>query len=402
MEHSFFSCSHLIDGTGGPVQKDCILETEKGRVTKILPRGQALPQGARLWDFSGCTILPALADSHAHLAWTDTADPALRKAMMNAPWEDAKRAIAGNIKLSLDWGVLLARDAGDRYAWALKFWLEEKSGPFVIIPAGKAWHAPDRYGAIIGRPPEPGIPLHEAIRLNSQGLGHVKIVGSGINSLADFGKPSRPQFSLPALAKAVEAARALNLNVTVHANSKEPVRIALEAGAASIEHGFFMGEENLGLLAEKGTAWAPTAVTMAGYARTLPKEDQRLDIARKMLDHQIGQMELARRLGVKICPGTDAGSQGVGHGKALWEEMGLMARAGFKVEEVIAAASRENFNLAGISQAKTLTSQNPADMVVVAQSPKNLLAGLPDIKAVFVGSRPIRPAALAQKEMGPQ
>ncbi|MDI6796997.1 MAG: amidohydrolase family protein, partial [Desulfatibacillaceae bacterium] len=400
MEDSFFLCSYFIDGSGGPVQRDCILASQKGLITRILPKGAALPPKAKIWDFSGCTIVPALADSHVHLAWTDTAEPSLRKAMMNAPWQDAKRVIASNTALSLDWGVVLARDAGDRHAWALKFWLEEKSGPFVIIPAGKAWHAANRYGAIIGRPPDPGVGLHEAIAMHSKNLGHVKIVGSGINSLADFGRQSTPQFPLSVLARAVEAARALNLNVTVHANGQEPVRIALEAGAASIEHGFFMGEENLRRLARLGTAWAPTAVTMAGYARTLPPGDPRVEIAEKMLGHQIGQMEIARKLGVKICPGTDAGSQGVSHGRALWEEMGIMARAGFKVEEVIAAASRENFALAGVSQTKTLAPQNPADMVVVAQSPEKLLAGPPEIKAVFVGGRQIRPAASAQKEMG--
>ena len=396
MEDSFFSCGYLIDGTGGPVQRDCILASQKGLITRILPKGAALPPKAKIWDFSGCTIVPALADSHVHLAWMDAAEPSLRKAMMNAPWQDAKRVIASNTALSLDWGVVLARDAGDRHAWSLKFWLEEECGPFLIIPAGKAWHAPDRYGAIIGRPPEPNVPLHEAIRLNSKNLGHVKIVGSGINSLADFGRQSAPQFSLSALEKAVRAARELNLNVTVHANGKEPVRIALEAGAASIEHGFFMGEQNLGLLAEKGAAWAPTAVTMAGYARTLPKGDKRADIAEKMLAHQIGQMELARRLGVKICPGTDAGSQGVGHGRALWEEMGIMARAGFKVEEVIAAASKDNFALAGIGKTKTLAPKNPADLAVVAQNPESLLADPPEIKALFVGGKPVRPVPVQE------
>lgn len=46
----------------------------------------------------------------------------------------------------------------------------------------------------------------------------------------------------------------------VHANGQEAVRVALEAGRDSIEHGHFMGNDNLSKMAEKGIIWVPTDV----------------------------------------------------------------------------------------------------------------------------------------------
>ncbi|AQV01094.1 hypothetical protein [Desulfococcus multivorans] len=61
----------------------------------------------------------------------------------------------------------------------------------------------------------------------------------------------------------------------VHCNGETPVAIAVEAGCDSVEHGFFMGEENLRRMADMGTVWVPTAVTMKAYARMLPQDAPR-------------------------------------------------------------------------------------------------------------------------------
>jgi imidazolonepropionase-like amidohydrolase len=71
----------------------------------------------------------------------------------------------------------------------------------------------------------------------------------------------------------------------IHANGKAPVAIALDSGCRSIEHGFFMGLENLKKVAEKYISWIPTAVTMQAHARHLKSAGQNADMVRKNLDH---------------------------------------------------------------------------------------------------------------------
>ena len=120
--------------------------------------------------------------------------------------------------------------------------------------AGKAWHKQGRYGSFVGRAVKGGS-LAEEISRESDGIDHVKVIQSGLNSLRDFGKESPPQFHLKALREAVDASSNLGLKTMVHANGKVPVQIALEAGCSSIEHGFFMGKRNLEQMAHKDVFW---------------------------------------------------------------------------------------------------------------------------------------------------
>ncbi|MBW1806343.1 MAG: hypothetical protein JRJ06_08270, partial [Deltaproteobacteria bacterium] len=120
--------------------------------------------------------------------------------------------------------------------------------PVIIRIAGRAWHAPGRYGRLIGRFPEHGESLSQSILRDHKGIDYIKIVQSGLNSLTRFGMESSPQFDQEEL-------------VMVHANGRLPVRSAIEAGCNSIEHGFFMGDENLAMMAEKRIVWVPTVFT---------------------------------------------------------------------------------------------------------------------------------------------
>ncbi len=51
-------------------------------------------------------------------------------------------------------------------------------------------------------------------------------------------------------------------NGSIQSVRKIPVKFAVDAGCDSIEHGFFMGEENLKRMAGRGTFWVPTAHTI--------------------------------------------------------------------------------------------------------------------------------------------
>jgi len=113
--------------------------------------------------------------------------------------------------------------------------------------------------------------LARSIAAGQKQADHVKIVNSGLNSLLNFGKETSPQFPLGDLKKAVLCAHKKGHKVMIHANGRNPVRDAIDSGCDSIEHGFFMGTENLRRLADEQITWVPTAFTMEAYARTLPR-----------------------------------------------------------------------------------------------------------------------------------
>jgi imidazolonepropionase-like amidohydrolase len=180
----------------------------------------------------------------------------------------------------------------------------------------------------------------------------------------------------------VEFARRVNLPVMVHANGRLPVQIAVESGCRSIEHGFFMGRNNLEKLAERQIVWIPTAFTMKAYSDRLFPAGNEAKIAIRNLDHQIGQMMLARKLGVPIALGTDSGSLGVFHGYSAKEELKLFQEAGFSVSEAIQCATLNGARLLGIPNLGSLQPGKRASFTVIDGPPEQLFANLNSLKGL--------------------
>ena len=334
------SCIHagwLIDGTGGPIQKDVLIHIQQHTIQSIEPAPKAAcQQPSSFLDLSEYTLLPSLVDCHVHLFMSGTDDIAARKRQLEAGYDELKAVISEHIARHLSCGVGAVRDGGDGKGLVQQYQQEclgvndggKNRSSVRIRPAitdihvkvaGKAWHQCGRYGKLIGRSPSPGETLAEAIRREAGLPGytrpdHIKVVNSGVNSLLCFGKETLPQFSLEELTQAVGEAGRRQLKVMVHANGKLPVQIAIEAGCHSIEHGFFMGAENLARMRDRQTVWVPTAFTMRAYAAHLAPSSREADTARRNLTHQMDQLRMARELGVPVALGTDAGSLGVHHG----------------------------------------------------------------------------------------
>jgi imidazolonepropionase-like amidohydrolase len=236
--------------------------------------------------------------------------------------------------------------------------------------AGRAWRKAGRYGKLIGRPPDNGHDLALAIAASTERVDHIKIVNSGLNSLKTYGKQTAPQFSTDELRAAVQAAEADDKKVMVHVNGAEPIRRTIAAGCHSIEHGFFMGTDNVKRLADAPIFWVPTAVTMAGYARHAPPGSVEADVVDRNLDHQLEQMRQARELGVKVAVGTDAGTIGVHHGRALREEIALLLSAGFTIPEAVRCATRNGALLMGLNRAGKIAPGFRATLLALPGGPQ--------------------------------
>lgn len=375
----------LIDGSGSPARKDVVAAIRFGRIESIGDAPESGPVPGIL-DCSTCTVIPCLIDAHVHLFMSGEHDPAVREAQLSLDFEHARPVIARHLEASIRHGVVAVRDGGDYGGHALRFRDECLDDmPVVVRAAGRAWRAKGRYGKLIGRPLAAGQTLAEAIALREEKADHVKIVNSGVNSLSQFGRQTLPQFSLEEMQDATGAARRLGLRTMVHANGHLPVGIAIEAGCDSIEHGFFMGRENLALMAERGVFWVPTAFTMKAYGDHLEQGSAQADISKRNLAHQVGQLRLARELGVSIAVGTDAGSLGVHHGASYCEELGIFSDAGFGIEEIVGCATSNGARLLGLEEhIGRLEPGMPATFVVVEGEPSRLIEALRSPKAVVV------------------
>lgn len=402
---SYILAGWLLDGSTGLIREKAVLKTKSHRIVEIRkPTQEDLARGDLL-DLSDCTFLPGLVDAHVHVTLSGSSDPVVRERQLRASYKDAKPVIHKHLYSNLCCGVVAVRDGGDYGSHALRYKREsmyEIGGAPEMKAAGKAWHAPGRYGRLVGRAPYRNCSLARSVVRGQKHAAHVKIINSGLNSLVDFGKETSPQFSREDLTQAVRCAHRMGLKVMVHANGAKPVRDAVESGCDSIEHGFFMGTENLRRLAEKQVTWVPTVFTMKAYARTLPRKRRReRDVARKTLEHQLDQIRQAKKFGVPIALGTDAGSLGVHHGEAVREELRLFLLAGMDLAAAVQCATSGGAALLGLQEgAGRLAPGSPATFLAVRAKPDSLLDRLGSPERVYVKGVPMAPPCSERRSEG--
>ena len=372
----------LIDGTGKPAVKNRIVTIDGSRIQAILVPEDPQPAGMTIVDLSDCTVFPALIDSHVHLVMSGSTEPSIRLEQLTRRYTNRLETIAQHLRQHLACGVIAVRDGGDHNGDTLRYKRDTTVHPPTVVTiasAGRARHAPGRYGKLIGIPVEAGMTLAQSAFGTNTQRDHLKLVNSGLNSLTQFGVETPPQFNDNELATAVAAARRRGQPTMVHANGYLPVKLAVDAGCASIEHGFFMGRENINRMADHGVVWVPTAVTMKAYGDYLKAQGHRSDtsfaeVSLKNLEHQLEQIAIARQLGVTLAVGTDAGSPGVHHGQSLKTELQLFVASGFSVEGAIRCASRNGALLMGLLQRGKIAPGMRADFLAVKASPE----GVPD------------------------
>jgi imidazolonepropionase-like amidohydrolase len=389
----FISPEWLIDGTGAAPKKDVLMGIQGSTIISItestgIEKNNQDHLRPAVLDLTGFTILPCLIDSHVHLAMSGTDNPEIRERQIVSGYAETREQIQHHLQEYFRHGVLAVRDGGDKNGYTLRYRdtvYDPSRFPYIHARfAGKAWHQSGRYGSLIGRVSLKDRTIAESIILEGRSSDLVKVVNSGLNSLREFGKQTLPQFHLREFENLVHAARQIGKRVMVHANGVEPVSISMDAGCDSIEHGFFMGRENLKKMAEKGVVWVPTAVTMKAYAQVMKSEPMFLEGSQRNLDHQLEQIQMARKYGVRTAIGTDAGSPGVDHGKAIIQEMKLFMEAGYPLEEAVMCATSVGAELLGFTKIGQLTQGMNACFLAVPGLPSELPGSLEFIEKICI------------------
>jgi len=248
-----------------------------------------------------------------------------------------------NAKLQLTAGIGVVRDAGDRDAL-----LDEVGLPpaLTVIRTGPAIFKKGCYGSFLGDNRD--LSLIEKISRTPSAF--VKVILTGLVSFDEYGKVGSQQWSLSELTEIVEMAAAVGKKVMVHVNSDKACREAVMAGVHSVEHGYFIGEETLTMMADLGVYWAPTIAAMKNQIADPDKRFSlsQLDIIKRNSQRQLGMIQFAHEAGVKLTIGTDSGSYNVPHGCTFLREMELFVAAGIAKSEVWQIATVNGCELLGL------------------------------------------------------
>lgn len=233
-------------------------------------------------------------------------------------------------------GIFSVRDMGHKSGIGLRA-RAMPQGRVEVRTAGFALFRKGGYGTFLGKAVEGKEEIKRAVKeVSDAGVDFIKVINSGLVSLKGPEHVTEGGFTSGELRMIAEEARGRNLDVSCHANSDKAIRDAVMAGVTSVEHGFFISEETVGIMAKKGISWTPTAFALLTLASFLgPSEKRRIE---EIIDGHLRSIHLAASLGLKLRVGTDSGSRGTRHGESFFEELRLFEKAGLTLPQILSAA----------------------------------------------------------------
>jgi imidazolonepropionase-like amidohydrolase len=355
----------VLDGQGKMLHNTRIV-IEGSKIVAIDPKA-----GPVDYDLRGLTVLPGWIDAHVHITWSFGKNG--KNAGGGTP-QEAAYAAASNAWLTLMAGFTTVQSVGDPTDVPLRDAIAKGT-----LPGPRILTAVD---ALMGRGEQTGTPDEIRAYVRKQ-----KEAGADLIKIFAAGGPSRPAMTLSQeqLNAACDEAKQLGLRTLVHAY-KDAVRAATLAGCTQIEHGVLATDDDLKLMAAKGTYLDPQAglvwenyllnkekfVGTPGYPTTL----EGFAGMEKLIPMYHEFIQRALRIpGLKIVFGTDAlaGS----HGRNAEEFIDRVRDSG--VDPMAAMVSANSLGAEALGMADQIGSIAPglqADIIALDGDP------LKDITAV--------------------
>jgi len=245
--------------------------------------------------------------------------------------------------------ILMLRDGGDNIgATLIAREIAETLGIIYKTP-GWAIYKKGGYGSFLGKPVED----ISDFKKNFQELlkvrpDHLKIILTGLVDFGSYGRVGGIFFTFDELYYMIQSAKEKDLPVMVHANSPEAVRMAVSAGADTIEHGYFITEDELYMMAENGTVWVPTLSPLGNIKSCDPRYANQVPNIKRIYEEHSGKIKKAVAIGVRIAVGSDAGSYGVHHGQGFFDEVMHLQKCGIPKDKIYDMALGNGIKALGI------------------------------------------------------
>ncbi len=346
-----------------------------GRIVEVSNGVQFLAQVERgLPVLRGGFLMPGMVDAHVHL-FLDGAptDGPTRSAHMKQPLEGLTEAARRSARQALECGVTLVRDAGDRHGINNRIREESKTADDLarVRSGGLGVKRPKRYGAFMAADVENEAAIRESVTRLAGENDEIKLILTGIIDFDAGAVTDEPQFDLDSTRLVVETAKAKGRQTFAHCSGEKGLAIAAAAGIGSIEHGFFMNRETLAIMRDNQVAWTPTFCPVHfqwAKPEAIGWSPETVGNLRRILDSHAEHLRLADEMGVTLLMGTDAGSMGVEHGYAMFEEINRYLEAGLSLEKTLRAATSASRQHFGCEQTK-LEIGAPFDAVLLDASP---------------------------------
>jgi imidazolonepropionase-like amidohydrolase len=361
----------LLDGKGGVVRNARVV-VSGGKIVAVDPAASPLDV-----DLGRATLMPGWIDTHVHLTWHYNDQG--KSVSGGDPPAVAERAAAENARATLEAGFTTVQSVGAAADKAVRDRATDGGmpAPRILTSLRQIQDRsgdPDALRALVQRTREEGADVIKLFATTGLGAG-------GNQSMTDA-----------QIEATCGAAQAAGLRAVVHAIGDAGARAAVRAGCTSIEHGTFVSNETLDLMAQRGTFFDPNLLVLHNYLDNRTHFDftpPALETLEKGIAPTIDALRRARARGVRIVFGTDAVSGA--HGRNAEEFVYRVRDAGEQPMDVVRSATSIAAESLGLgSRIGTIAEGFDADLVAVAGDPLADITSVRRVVFVMTGGRVVK------------
>jgi imidazolonepropionase-like amidohydrolase len=396
--------ARLFDGTGAPARDGAAVLVEDGTITGVGSAGDGAPEGARVVDLGGRTLMPGLIDAHAHV-YPHLPEPAPGAEPM---WPGTgAHFLAADLREALRMGITTIRDVGsyDDIVFEVRQAIRYGAlrGPRLLTcgriisataPGGR-WFT-GMYREADG-PDDVRRAVREQIR---RGADFVKVMTTGARSV-ELEDPNPAQMTRDEVATIVDEAHRMGYRVAAHAEGLDGTEIGIDAGIDTIEHGMYLNQrpDLLERMAASRQVLVPTLGCFYGVAgdaapngagrdglergaseRPPTWSGMLVDLALHNLEQADLTLRAARAAGVAIA---------TGHDWAPIHDLGIeivrMVHHGLSSSEALVASTSAAASALGVGdQVGSVAPGRSADLVVVDGDPLERVGVLRDRERIWL------------------
>ena len=305
---TLFTNGNLVDVIGQTVLTGGSILVENGMIKEV-GTSIAAPDGAKVVDLGGRTVLPGLFNCHVHMC--SDAGTGAKETISDAAV--TIRALK-NLKTLLNSGVTYIRDAGAPKYIDVDLHDAQLKGEILAPEMQTACRCicmTGGHGHDSGREADGPDDCRRAAREQLKaGANWIKVMATG-GVMTKGVEPGSPQLTEEELRAAIEEAHKAGAKTFTHAQGMEGIKNALRAGVDSIEHGFFMDDWCFDFMKEHNVFFVPTLAApywIKKYGTDAGIPDYMVKKVEKTIDAHQDTFRRAHKAGVKIALGTDAGT----------------------------------------------------------------------------------------------
>ena len=391
----------LLDGTRDMTpQTGKVVCVEGGKIAAVTEG--PVPAGYEPVDLAGRYVLPGLINLHVHLpaSGKPKKKPSDPKKLVKLITSNGLMRRVG-VKLCESYartellsGVTTVRTVGGVADFDTIIREKAAAGEILsprVVASNMAVSVPGGHmaGSLAyeARTPEEAAAYVERIAAEKPDLIKLMITG-GVMDAEVVGEPGVLRME-PSLVKAAcDRAHGLGMKVAAHVESPEGVRVALENGVDSIEHGAKPDEEILRLLRERGAFQVATlspAIPYALFDRSVSHATyEQQENGKVVLEGVIAMARACLENDIPVGLGTDTGCPYVTH-YDMWRELCYFVKyCGVTPAFALHSATLLNARLAGIdSVTGSVEAGKAADLIVCDRDPLADLSALRSLHMVI-------------------